>query len=684
VYVGDLARLVFGPPEKSYPYEQGWRLVAGPEGIGLIGESDLAASYALYEVLHRFGCRWYMPGDLGECIPRSATLRLAQTDLSGTPSTVYRGLWAPATRAKLGRGFVAMSGNEPFNRRNRQGGRRLATGHGLEKKLTAEQRKAHPEWRAVVNGKPDPVKIKWTRPDVAEAIAQNIIALLDKAYYPMINLGPCDSVGWDESEDPAHDAGDWDATLNVVSKTDRFLILVNRIAAKVGEKYPDVYFSVMFYVDYTRPPVREKVAPNVIPYICPITYNRAFPMDWPKHPNGTVMLDIVKGWQKASQNIGYYWYAYNLSETWAPNPFITKYSRDLPVLFGPAAKYPYWIPETASNFETTFIGLNLGMRLSWDVSQKPEDVVAELIRNFYGAASEPMGTYWHLVDKAWVSEPDFAGAGWAYRRRFTPKVMKQARALMDEALAACQTAMEYRRVDMADESLRQFERSMRMEDNLAEGRFWHADKEFDTWWGVAHGLAERYKENAAFYERYSYRYTWIELPYGRVYRDAVRIATDFGLLTKPMKEWRYRADKDGVSEAQGWLQPGHDDAQWAKTDVTVDTWSYLGYHGYMGKMVYRTAVALPKVVEGKRVYLWLSRTDGKVKVFVNGTHIPWKNAEGEDQPAFSGYAQPISFGITAAVRPGTKNNVGILCDRTGANELGVGGLLGPATIYCDK
>ena len=685
VYVGDLARDVFGPPTKSYPYEQGWRLAVGPQGIGLIGESNLAASYALYEVLDRLGCRWYMPGDLGECIPRSATLHLAETDLSATPSTVYRGLWSPATRSSLGSGFVSMSGNEPFNRRNRQGGRALHGGHGLEKWVTAEQRKAHPEWRAVVNGKPDPVKLKWTRPDVAEAIARNIIALLDKTYYPLLNLGPIDSVGWDESEDPAHDAGDWDTTQNVVSKTDRYLILVNRIAAKVGEKYPDVYFSAMFYVDYTRPPVREKVSPNVIPYICPITYNRAFPMDWPKHPNGTVMLDIVKGWQKASPNIGYYWYAYNLSETWAPNPFITKYSHDLPVLFGPAAKYPYWFPETMSNFETTMIGLNLGMRLSWDASQKPEDVVAELIKNFYGAAAEPMGKYWHLMDRAWVNSPDFSGAAWGYRRRFTPEVMKQARALIDEALAACQTVMEYRRMELADASLRQFERFMKMEKNLAEGIFWKLGRDFDTWWGTAHGLAERYKDNCAFYERFTYRYRWIERPHGRVFRDAARLAADFTVLTKrPLREWRYCADKESVAEEKGWLQPGYDDAAWKTTDVTVDTWSYLGYHSYFGKMAYRTTLALPKVPQGKRVYLWLSRTDGDVKVFVNGVHVPWRTEEGEERAVFSGYATPISFDITAVARPGAKNDVAILCDRAAPNEIGVGGLLGPAVIYCEK
>ena len=186
IYVGSLATEVFGPTAKSYPYQQGWRLVVSDKGIGLIGESDLAVSYALYEVLHRFGCRWYMPGELGECIPQSATLALTACDLSTTPSTVWRGLWRPSTRSTLGRGFrLPLNTNESFNRRNRQGGLPLWAAHNLEHLITAEQREAHPEWRAIIKGQPHPVKLKWTRPEVAETIAKNLIAKLDKEYQPL-------------------------------------------------------------------------------------------------------------------------------------------------------------------------------------------------------------------------------------------------------------------------------------------------------------------------------------------------------------------------------------------------------------------------------------------------------------------------------------------------------------------
>ena len=70
ILIGDLAVQAFGAPKTKSPYKQGFRMVVSPKGIGLIGESYEATSYAIYEVLDRLGCRWYLPWEMGEVIPR--------------------------------------------------------------------------------------------------------------------------------------------------------------------------------------------------------------------------------------------------------------------------------------------------------------------------------------------------------------------------------------------------------------------------------------------------------------------------------------------------------------------------------------------------------------------------------------------------------------------------------------
>ncbi len=677
IYVGELARDVFGSPEKSYIYDQGWRLVAGEDGIGLIGESDTAASYALYEVLHQLGCRWYMPGELGEHIPELKTLSLPKQDTSAVPNVAWSSLW------RMCRDFM---------RRNRLGGgRRITYGHGLEGWITDQQREENPEWRAVINGKPHPRKLKWTREDVAEAMAENIIDSLQERYRRGINLSPMDSIGWDESEDPEYDADDWDSAMETVSKTDRLLVLTNRVAERVNEEFPEVHFGVLAYVDYTRPPVREPVHPNVVPVLAPITYNRAHPMTWDDYPNPQQLLEIVRGWHEVTDRIAYHFYGYNLSETWAPNPFLTKWSEDLPILF--EAEYPHWQVETMSNFETTLLGLYLGIRLSWDRELTPEEITEELMDNFYGAAAEEMYRYWRHIDAAWVETDDYSGAAWGYRRRFTPEVMREARRLMDEAMEACETEAESWRVEIANESLRQFERFMQMLEDQAEGRFSDLESDYKQWRERMKDNIDRFEDNYAFgvhrgRAESDYRFVYVDRPHGNTWRDASRIAREFRPLEEgeedfaPLRNWRIKSAPDGdAEENQDWHMSGYDDADWRTTNVSVDTWSHLGYHNYFDKMMYRKEVDVPEVPSGRDVYLWLPATDGSAKLYVNGEHVPYITGGGDSREAFTGYGMPGSFKITEALRPGERNLIAFLCKRTGLNEVGTGGLLGAPVLY---
>jgi hypothetical protein len=98
-------------------------------------------------------------------------------------------------------------------------------------------------------------------------------------------------------------------------------------------------------------------------------------------------------------------------------------------------------------------------------------------------------------------------------------------------------------------------------------------------------------------------------------------------------------------------------------------------------MWYRTQVTLPAIPAGKKIFVWVSSTDGSAKVFVNGKHVPYANPKGEQTPEFEGYCQPISFDISSAIKPDGDNQVSLLCTRTFFNELGTGGLLSQALVY---
>jgi len=89
-------------------------------------------------------------------------------------------------------------------------------------------------------------------------------------------------------------------------------------------------------------------------------------------------------------------------------------------------------------------------------------------------------------------------------------------------------------------------------------------------------------------------------------------------------------------------------------------------------------IKAPQVPAGKNVYLWLAATDGSAKVFVNGRHMSYLNAKGAKSDVASGYAEPLSFDVTSAIKSDAENQIPIAATCTFMNELGTGGLLGPA------
>jgi len=684
ILVGELATKAFGPVGKTYPYKQAFRVVVSAKGVGLIGESDLATSYAIYEVLDRLGCRWYMPSEMGEVIPQLKTIALPEMDFVSAPGTIYRGIWYA---------------DDAYRRRNRMGGLQLSAGHALELSyFTKDDLAKHPEWQATnAAGKPIPGRYRWSNKELANALADKILASHAANPQPSYSLSPDDGCSFDESpEDKALDAGDFDATCQMPALTDRLLVLANRIAEKVAAKEPDLLFGMLAYVQYTRPPLRERVHPSIVPQIAPITYTRAHLFTDDRVPGNQELRALIEGWGKKAKATSYYFYAYFLAETSAPHPMLARWACNVPYVLE-KGNCRFWQPETLPNFEVMMHALYMGNRLAWDPKRKPEDIYREINERFYGAAAKEMTAYWDFVDRVWIETPEYSGCGFGYLRRWTPERLKGARGRINAALAAAQSDREKFRVGLADESLQLFERFMKLRYDQAAGRWAGLATEAEAWRKQILALSEKYKDQHTFtrvgWTPHTVGGGYFAQFYEPTYKDASRIAKECEILTaKPIREFCYLADPDKKGEAAGYAKADFDDQDWKTTDVCAETWSSLGYHSYMKSLWYRAKVGLPAVPAGRKVFLWIGSTDGSAKVFVNGKHIPYvalfeqpdKSKKEETRDAAEGYCQPFSFDITAAIKPGAPNEIAILCTRTFLNELGTGGLLAPVAIYREK
>jgi hypothetical protein len=700
IYVGAEAEKVFGPVGISKAGLFGFRVVAdGKRGIGLYGESEYGTSYAIYELLHRLGCRWFMPADLGEVVPERPTLAVPEMDDKLAPATEARGMW---------------HGGADFLRRNRMGRNCgdvvwLVTGDGsLERFFSKEDLDAHPDWRAIgADGKPHHVAVRLTHPGVADHVARKIIAQLDTVYEPMRQAGlrpgfaitPFD--GQIPTEDPYERPHDperrvWEPAAGRWSVTDRCMVLHNRIAEQVRKKYPDAAFGDLAYVNKCYPPAKQPVPKDFQITIAPIDFNRHHPMIWPDHPNEFWLRDMVQGWGKTGAKINAYWYGINLAELSAPCPFITKWGTDVRVLV--ENNLAGWTPETMNGWDSMMPGYVLASRIAFYPQEKPEAILEDLWKTFYGAAAEPMARYWTGIDRAYLEAREYSGSPFSYPKIFSPEVMKEARENLDAAIAACKMPLEYRRVKLIDETFSLFELYMKMRNDWAAGSLRTLETDYAAWRAGVTDMQRRYQTKGLDHVQGRYGNPRWSDKYAAGYKDGARMEQDYARHGRPLLEWKWKHNPGAEADALAWTKADHDDNDWLTAHVVRDTWSSLGHHfsltdeagGRSGRMAYRTSQKLPALPAGKKVFLWIGSTDGSAKLFVNGQHVKYavpentaKNEKGHLVDAFSGYCQPALFDITHALKGGD-NQFTILCDRYQLNELGTGGLIGPVVLYREK
>jgi hypothetical protein len=693
IYIGTEAQKVFGDVGKTKARLFAFRVVAGKKGVGLYGESEVGTSYAIYELLYRLGCRWFMPTDLGEAIPELPTLTVPETDEALAPATKVRGVW---------------QGGADYMRRNRlvaygheHGGDIvwLAAGDGtFQRFFSDEDIKAHPDWS-------HEGYLRLVHPEVADHIAKKILEQLATAYEPLKKAGfrpgysivPSD--GQVPTEDPMARKCDpeprvWEPAAGRWSVTDRCMLLHNRIADKVRAKYPDVAFGDQAYVNKSLPPARYPVPKDFHVTICPIDFNRHHPMTYTNTPNHDWLLNMVQGWGKAGASLQTYWYLINLAELSAPCPFITKLGTDIPILM--ENHLESWCPETMNGWDSMLPGYVLASRLTFYPQETPDAILQDLWTKFYGAAAEPMARYWTGIDRAYIEAHEFSGSPYGYLKIFTPEVMKAARAALNEALKTRCTDKEARRVKLIDESFGLFERYMKMRNDWADGKLANLEADYEVWRSGITNMQHRYQAGGqmAHVQGRHGNPLWSDSTYSVGYKGGAQMEKDYARHGVPMLEWKWKYNPGPEADSLPWTAPGFSDTNWPVTHVVRDTWSSLGHHltmtdaasGRSGRMAYRASQKLPALPAGKKVFLWIGATDGSAKLFVNGRHAKYVTpGKGEIKEAFGGYCQNsgTGFDVTGALKTG-ENQFTILAERTNLNELGTGGIMGPVVLYREK
>lgn len=399
IVIGKLAQDIGVSPPNSKFGVDGHTIEVTKNRILLVGETPMATYFSVALLLEKIGCRWYMPGELGEIIPKTKTITLKLGTTNVVPDLWNRMMWYSGgknTKEEVERMGIWLL-------RNRQYGERAYVGHAwngiLSPKHYFEQ---HPEWFALIGGKRNPVQLCTTNKDMIKQFIYNLKEQIkNNPSSTWWTLSPNDGAAFCECINcKSLDPGLNDITMsNLPLVTDRLLVFYNEVIDSVISEYPDKYFTFFAYVNHLAPPKNLKIHPRLIPVITPITYSRYHEMNSKNSETQRALAAYVKEWAEKVDFLLYYTYSYNLGDQLLPYTKEHQIKHDWPFMFN--HKLAGVTIETNKSWSNLLPWYYLMAKLNVDMDTDLAQVEKEFYENFFGNAAPYMKQYMKLLSDSY-------------------------------------------------------------------------------------------------------------------------------------------------------------------------------------------------------------------------------------------------------------------------------------------
>ncbi len=406
------------------------KVVAGRVEISSYPTDAIEAAAAWF-LETKLGARWFMPGPLGEHIPKRAELRLPPGDESYAPSYISRNL-----------GLAASAEEQDWWNRNRLRAW-FKYGHAMSGLFSPEDLRQNPDLAPQLNGRkffPSTTTEGGWQPNIAaEGAAAHAAEVLGRRREFSSPLGMNDSMSYDQSQ----------ATHGLLGEPRWFRLkpdyskLVFRFINDVARRVPGRYLGAYAY-DWTENTPGFPIERNVVPFL---TADRSEWFD-PKFAEEDKAL--IKRWVAAgAEVVGLYDYYYGAPYL-VPRPTLYAVSQSIP--FAHQAGVRAFFAEVNPNWGLDGPKAWLAAQLLWDATAKPEDLLAIYYRDFWGEAAGPMREYFALCDNQWLNQPKPSYWIKYYKDEhqhllFPAEVRGKLRDLLAAAQAAAHTELTRKRVE---------------------------------------------------------------------------------------------------------------------------------------------------------------------------------------------------------------------------------------------
>lgn len=390
-------------------------ILVNQEEMLLAGSNDDSHYFSAVEVLRRLGCRWYLPTEFGEFVPKVNSAKLASFEYSYSPPFEVRSFWI---------GFRGDTrDHECFSRRN------------FFNLLAPGNNGAHNLGNLLADG---PTGKALSGPEVAQHI---VSAVREKFKNNQdFSLGMNDEThGARNPEDRIHSGGFRDKYFSAPVSTDIFISLYNRVATQLLDEFPNSQSKIGFlaYSNATLPPQRVKtLAKPLICFLAPIDIDPFHSFKDPLSPGKQDFKAVLSEWAKISQGRVVIYDYDQAMLLWRdlPTPNHRVFQEDI-------REYQKngilgFMTETRGAGATTFLNIHFRGQLQWNPNLEVQAELDRFYLNFFGEAHQPMRRYWTALFEAWENTSIQEHEYFSIPSIYTPDLVENLGRHLAEALHA--------------------------------------------------------------------------------------------------------------------------------------------------------------------------------------------------------------------------------------------------------
>ncbi|MBI4584461.1 MAG: DUF4838 domain-containing protein [Planctomycetes bacterium] len=443
--LGEAARfqdLPFPVPDLG---EEGFLLKVSPQGIYLIGGTAAGTQHAVYTLLRDLGCRWIMPGDIGECIPARPSLSLPAGERIEKPDFRYRIIWYA-----YGCSPLAAERLSEWYRRNRLARPDVRHGHNLTSTLA---RKApfskRPELYSLTGGKRTVQQICTSNPEAVLLVTESIREFL--AANPGIesySLCPDDNSDFCECGGcRALDTGHLDRG-GKPGIADRYQIFLNQVLEGLKPTHPHVQVTTYSYnVNHTDPPQKTPVDRRTCIFATTSAFCAAHGIGHETCSSRQDFKKLLAEWIHLTPNVYVYEYDPIPFSGGLPWPMWREHMREMEIYRKLGVKGVSF--EGQNSWAPYFPNYYIAGQMLWNSRQDGESLFDDMLQAFFLETAPAMKGYYDGLADAIDSFPHQVDWGLVqYPEIFTPEAVRRVEKALAGAIGAASSPIVKQRLDM--------------------------------------------------------------------------------------------------------------------------------------------------------------------------------------------------------------------------------------------